>query len=177
MISRRPVGHESAAPGCHSNRLGCWRHSSAAGASLHGRRHQRSSGRTRRFGVSAHVWRASPDLIVGPIAGGETAFIKAVEGAEDKARSLARATCGSVDSGQGSLSLVSGGKRPYSLCGGRPCVRQGNWVQRPLQLPANQGSKIGESAALAIEPVPGPGGADRSNEAQGGNGSKASFST
>ena len=70
----------------------------------------------------------SPDLVVGLIAGGETAFIKAVEGAEDSEE------LGASDLRERGLSdngscRWPGGKRSYSLCGGRPCVRQGNWVQ------------------------------------------------
>lgn len=69
----------------------------------------------------------SPDLIVGLIAGGETAFIKAVEGAEDS-EELGANDLRAWTLGQG-FCRWPGSKRPYSLCGGRPCVRQGNWVQ------------------------------------------------
>ena len=152
--SRRPVGHESAAPGCHSNRLGCWRHSSAAGASLHGRRHQRSSGRTRRFGVSAHVWRVTRPGLSGSLPEARRRLSR-LSKVPKTARSLARATCGSVDSGQGSLSLAwrQSGRTPY-VVGGLAYAKATGC--KTIAIACNQGSKIGESAALAIEPVPGP---------------------
>ena len=96
----------------------------------------------------------SPDLIVGLIAGGETAFIKAVEGAEDSEE------LGASDLRERGLSdkdlvvgLAASGRTPYvvgGLVNARatgcktlgcrqlqwsctqlpwPCERQGNWVQ------------------------------------------------
>ena len=91
----------------------------------------------------------SPDLIVGLIAGGETAFIKAVEGAEDSEE------LGASDLRERGLSdkdlvvgLAASGRTPY--------VVGGLVYAKTIAIACNQGSKIGESADLAIEPVPGP---------------------
>ena len=86
----------------------------------------------------------SPDLIVGLIAVGETAFIKAVEGAEDSEE------LGASDLRERGLSdkdlvvgLAASGRTPYVVGG--------------LVYAKATGCKtIGESADLAIEPVPGP---------------------
>ena len=88
----------------------------------------------------------SPDLIVGLIAGGEMVFIKAVEGAEDSDE------LGANDLRERGLSdkdLVVGlaaSGLAYAKATG--C--------KTIAIACNQGSKIGESADLAIEPVPGP---------------------
>lgn len=96
----------------------------------------------------------SPDLIVGLIAGGETAFIKAVEGAEDSEE------LGASDLRERGLSdkdlvvgLAASGRTPY-VVGGLVYAKATGC--KTIAIACNQGSKIGESADLAIEPVPGP---------------------
>ena len=96
----------------------------------------------------------SPDLIVGLIAGGETAFIKAVEGAEDSEE------LGAGDLRERGLSdkdlvvgLAASGRTPY-VVGGLVYAKATGC--KTIAIACNQGSKIGESADLAIEPVPGP---------------------
>lgn len=96
----------------------------------------------------------SPDLIVGLIAGGETAFIKAVEGAEDSEE------LGASDLRERGLSdkdlvvgLAASGRTPY-VVGGLAYAKATGC--KTIAIACNQGSKIGESADLAIEPVPGP---------------------
>jgi len=96
----------------------------------------------------------SPDLIVGLIAGGETAFIKAVEGAEDSDE------LGANDLRERGLSdkdlvvgLAASGRTPY-VVGGLVYAKATGC--KTIAIACNQGSKIGESADLAIEPVPGP---------------------
>lgn len=96
----------------------------------------------------------SPDLIVGLIAGGETAFIKAVEGAEDSEE------LGASDLRERGLSdkdlvvgLAASGRTPY-VVGGLAYAKTTGC--KTIAIVCNQGSKIGESADLAIEPVPGP---------------------
>lgn len=96
----------------------------------------------------------SPDLIVGLIAGGETAFIKAVEGAEDSDE------LGANDLRERGLSdkdlvvgLAASGRTPY-VVGGLAYAKATGC--KTIAIACNQGSKIGESADLAIEPVPGP---------------------
>lgn len=96
----------------------------------------------------------SPDLIVGLIAGGETAFIKAVEGAEDSEE------LGASDLRERGLSandlvigLAASGRTPY-VVGGLAYAKTAGC--KTIAIACNQGSKIGEGADLAIEPVPGP---------------------
>ena len=96
----------------------------------------------------------SPDLVVGLIAGGETAFIKAVEGAEDSEE------LGASDLRERGLSdkdlvvgLAASGRTPY-VVGGLAYAKATGC--KTIAIACNQGSKIGESADLAIEPVPGP---------------------
>ena len=96
----------------------------------------------------------SPDLIVGLIAGGETAFTRAVEGAEDSEE------LGASDLREHGLSskdlvvgLAASGRTPYVLGGLAYAKATGC---KTIAIACNQGSKIGESADLAIEPVPGP---------------------
>lgn len=96
----------------------------------------------------------SPDLIVGLIAGGETAFIRAVEGAEDSDE------LGANDLRERGLSdkdlvvgLAASGRTPY-VVGGLVYAKATGC--KTIAIACNQGSKIGESADLAIEPVPGP---------------------
>lgn len=96
----------------------------------------------------------SPDLIVGLIAGGETAFIKAVEGAEDSEE------LGASDLRERGLSdkdlvvgLAASGRTPY-VVGGLVYAKATGC--KTIAIACNLGSKIGESADLAIEPVPGP---------------------
>ncbi|MFR2032193.1 MAG: N-acetylmuramic acid 6-phosphate etherase [Collinsella sp.] len=94
----------------------------------------------------------SPDLIVGLIAGGETAFIKAVEGAEDS-EELGASDLRERGLGQGSCRWP-GSKRSYSMWWA-PWYAKTTGC-KTIAIVCNQGSKIGESADLAIEPVPGP---------------------
>ena len=96
----------------------------------------------------------SPDLVVGLIAGGETAFVKAVEGAEDSEE------LGASDLRERGLSdkdlvvgLAASGRTPY-VVGGLVYAKATGC--KTIAIACNQGSKIGESADLAIEPVPGP---------------------
>ena len=88
----------------------------------------------------------SPDLIVGLIAGGETAFIKAVEGASDlRERGLSDKDL--------VVGLAASGRTPY-VVGGLVYAKATGC--KTIAIACNQGSTIGESADLAIEPVPGP---------------------
>ena len=96
----------------------------------------------------------SPDRVVGLIAGGEGAFIKAVEGAEDSAE------LGAKDLREHDLTakdmvvgLAASGRTPYVLGGLRYARELGC---KTVAIACNAGSKIGAEAALAIEPVPGP---------------------
>lgn len=96
----------------------------------------------------------SPDLIVGLIAGGEQAFIKAVEGAEDS-RELGRQDLESRNLTAHDLviGIAASGRTPYVLgaldyANGLGC--------HTVAISCNQGSAIGQAAQLAIEVVVGP---------------------
>ena len=80
----------------------------------------------------------SPDLVVGLIAGGEKAFIKAVEGAEDS-RELGR-----DDLKDNNLTKLGGLDYAREL----GC--------RTVAISCNAGSAVGQAADLAIEVVVGP---------------------
>lgn len=96
----------------------------------------------------------SPDLIVGLIAGGETAFIKAVEGAEDSEELGASDLRGRGLSDKDLVvGLAASGRTPY-VVGGLVYAKATGC--KTIAIACNQGSKIGKSADLAIEPVPGP---------------------
>lgn len=96
----------------------------------------------------------SPDLIVGLIAGGESAFLKAVEGAEDSRELGAKDL---KDHGLKSCDLVIGiaasGRTPYVL-GGLDYAKQTGC--RTVAISCNAGAAISAAADLAIEVVPGP---------------------
>lgn len=96
----------------------------------------------------------SPDTVVGLIAGGDKAFIKAVEGAEDSAE-LGRQDL--VNIGLTSRDLVVGiaasGRTPYVL-GGLEYAQ--NMGCHTVGISCNPGSAVGRAAELAIEVVPGP---------------------
>lgn len=96
----------------------------------------------------------SPDLIVGLIAGGEQAFTKAVEGAEDS-RELGRQDLESRNLTAHDLviGIAASGRTPYVLgaldyANGLGC--------HTVAISCNQGSAIGQAAQLAIEVVVGP---------------------
>lgn len=96
----------------------------------------------------------SPDMVVGLIAGGDGAFVKAVEGAEDSAqlgeddlRNL------EVTAADVVVGLAASGRTPYVI-GGLNYAREVGC--KTIAIACNRGSKIGAAADLAIEPVPGP---------------------
>lgn len=96
----------------------------------------------------------SPDMVVGLIAGGEKAFIKAVEGAEDST------TLGEKDLKEIQLSnrdivigIAASGRTPYVVHGMKYAKSIGCKV---VALVCNKGSEMAEIADLAIEPIPGP---------------------
>ena len=96
----------------------------------------------------------SPDVVVGLMAGGTPAFVKAVEGAEDSQ------TMGEEDLKEIHLSpadivigLAASGRTPYVIYGLRYAKKIGC---RTVAVSCNRDSEIGKEADLAIEPVPGP---------------------
>lgn len=96
----------------------------------------------------------SPDLIVGLIAGGEQAFTKAVEGAEDS-RELGRQDLESRNLTAHDLviGIAASGRTPYVL----GALDYANSLGcHTVAISCNQGSAIGQAAQLAIEVVVGP---------------------
>ena len=96
----------------------------------------------------------SPDVVVGLMAGGTPAFVRAVEGAEDSQ------IMGEEDLKEIHLSpadivigLAASGRTPYVIYGLRYAKKIGC---RTVAVSCNRDSEIGKEADLAIEPVPGP---------------------
>ena len=96
----------------------------------------------------------SPDMVVGLIAGGSSAFIKAVEGAEDSttlcAEELKAINLSSKDI---VIGLAASGRTPYVVHG----LKYANSVGcETVAIACTKNSEIGKEAKLAIEPVTGP---------------------
>ena len=117
------------------------------------------AGTSGRLGVLDAVecpptFGVSPDVVVGLMAGGTPAFVRAVEGAEDSQ------TMGDEDLKEIHLSpadivigLAASGRTPYVIYGLRYAKKIGC---RTVAVSCNRDSEIGKEADLAIEPVPGP---------------------
>lgn len=93
-------------------------------------------------------------MVVGLIAGGPKAFIKAVEGAEDSMelgrKDLEEIQLRSVDT---VIGLAASGRTPYVSGGLQYASELGC---RTVAISCNEGSEIGKNANLAIEVVVGP---------------------
>ena len=96
----------------------------------------------------------SPETVVGLIAGGDRAFLKAVEGAEDSRElgeeDLRRLGLTPKDTVVG---IAASGRTPYVLGG---LHYAGTVGCHTAAISCNPGSPIGKAAQLAIEVVPGP---------------------
>lgn len=96
----------------------------------------------------------SDEVVVGLIAGGERAFIKAVEGAEDSCilgeEDLKQHQADSRDT---VIGLAASGRTPYVISGLRYAKSIGC---RTVGIACNKDSEVGCEADLAIEPVCGP---------------------
>ncbi|MDF3005557.1 MAG: N-acetylmuramic acid 6-phosphate etherase [Oscillospiraceae bacterium] len=96
----------------------------------------------------------SPDVVVGLIAGGEKAFIKAVEGAEDSfelgAENLRQIKLTERDVVVG---IAASGRTPYVLGGLDYAKKTGCHT---AAIACNVGSDVGAAAEIAIEAVVGP---------------------
>ena len=117
------------------------------------------AGTSGRLGVLDAVecpptFGVAPEVVVGLIAGGEKAFVKAVEGAEDS-RQLGHDDL--VDIGLQKRDIVIGiaasGRTPYVLGGLAYAQEMGCHT---VGISCNPGSAVGAAAELAIEVVPGP---------------------
>lgn len=117
------------------------------------------AGTSGRLGVLDAVecpptFGVSPDVVVGLIAGGQGAFVRAVEGAEDNAALGADDLRGlGVTARDLVVGLAASGRTPYVLGGLRYARELGC---KTVAIACNRGSQIGSVAELAIEPVPGP---------------------
>ena len=117
------------------------------------------AGTSGRLGVLDAVecpptFGVSPDVVVGLIAGGEGAFVKAVEGAEDSA-TLGVDDLKALNLNQRDIviGLAASGRTPYVVHALRYAREFGC---KTVAIACNRGSEIGAEAELAIEPVPGP---------------------
>lgn len=117
------------------------------------------AGTSGRLGVLDAVecpptFGVSPDVVIGLIAGGEKAFVKAVEGAEDSK------TLGTKDLKEIGLTnkdvvigIAASGRTPYVIHALRYAHSIGT---KTAIIACNKDSKMSKEADIAIEPVPGP---------------------
>jgi len=94
------------------------------------------------------------NLVVGLLAGGEKAFVKAVEGAEDS-HTLCEKELKDINLQPEDIviGLAASGRTPYVIYG----LRYANSLRcKTVAIACNKNSEIGKEAKLAIEPEPGP---------------------
>ncbi len=94
------------------------------------------------------------EMVVGLIAGGEKAFVEAVEGAEDS-ETLCEEELRAINltSKDIVIGLAASGRTPYVIHGLDYANQTGCHT---VAIACNKGSDIGKTAELAIEPVTGP---------------------
>lgn len=117
------------------------------------------AGTSGRLGVLDAVecpptFGVSTDVVVGLIAGGERAFVKAVEGAEDS-RELGKADLEAIGLTPKDLvvGIAASGRTPYVLGG---LAYANSLGCKTAAISCNPGSAVGKEARLAIEVAPGP---------------------
>ena len=117
------------------------------------------AGTSGRLGVLDAVecpptFGVAPEVVVGLIAGGEKAFVKAVEGAEDS-RELGRQDLIDINANKNDIviGIAASGRTPYVLGGLAYAQEVGCHT---VGISCNPGSAVGAAAELAIEVVPGP---------------------
>ena len=117
------------------------------------------AGTSGRLGVLDAVecpptFGVAPEVVVGLIAGGEKAFVKAVEGAEDS-RELGRQDLIDINVTKTDIviGIAASGRTPYVLGGLAYAQEIGCHT---VGISCNPGSAVGAAAELAIEVVPGP---------------------
>ena len=117
------------------------------------------AGTSGRLGVLDSVecpptFGVSPEMVVGLIAGGEGAFMKAVEGAEDSEVLGVEELKGIGLSGRDIVvGIAASGRTPYVI-GGLEYAR--SLGCKTIAVACNKGSLVGAAADLAVEPVTGP---------------------
>lgn len=96
----------------------------------------------------------SKELVVGLIAGGEKAFVEAVEGAEDS-KTLCEEELKAIhlSSDDIVIGLAASGRTPYVIYGLNFANKTGC---KTVAIACNRGADIGTEAKLSIEPVTGP---------------------
>ena len=117
------------------------------------------AGTSGRLGVLDAVecpptFGVAPEVVVGLIAGGEKAFVKAVEGAEDSLE-LGRGDLVNINLSKNDIviGIAASGRTPYVL-GGLAYAKEVGCHTAGIS--CNPGSAVGAAAELAIEVVPGP---------------------
>ncbi len=117
------------------------------------------AGTSGRLGVLDAVecpptFGVSRELVVGLIAGGDKAFVEAVEGAEDS-ETLCEADLKEIGltSKDIVIGLAASGRTPYVIYGLDYANKTGCHT---VAIACNKGSDVGKKANLAIEPVTGP---------------------
>ena len=117
------------------------------------------AGTSGRLGVLDAVecpptFGVAPEVVVGLIAGGEKAFVKAVEGAEDS-RELGRQDLIDINANKNDIiiGIAASGRTPYVLGGLAYAQEVGCHT---VGISCNPGSAVGAAGELAIEVVPGP---------------------
>ncbi len=117
------------------------------------------AGTSGRLGVLDAVecpptFGVAPEVVVGLIAGGEKAFVKAVEGAEDS-RELGRQDLIDINLQKSDIviGIAASGRTPYVL-GGLAYAKEVGC--HTVGISCNPGSAVGAAGELAIEVVPGP---------------------
>ena len=95
----------------------------------------------------------APGMVVGLIAGGEQAFLKAVEGADDRALGQSDLEAYGLNAKDVVIGIAASGRTPYVL-GGLAYARSVGC--RTAAIACNTGSEIGRAADLAIEVEVGP---------------------
>ncbi|MBF0911944.1 MAG: N-acetylmuramic acid 6-phosphate etherase [Atopobiaceae bacterium] len=117
------------------------------------------AGTSGRLGVLDAVecpptFGVSPDVVVGLIAGGEKAFVRAVEGAEDSLE-LCEEELKKIGLNKNDIAIgiAASGRTPYVIGGLRYARSLGC---KTVVIACNKGSEVGKEAELAIEPSCGP---------------------
>lgn len=117
------------------------------------------AGTSGRLGVLDAVecpptFGVSPDMVVGLIAGGEKAFVKAVEGAEDD-QELGKNDLVEINLQKNDIliGIAASGRTPYVL-GALAYAKEVGC--HTVSIACNENSPVGKEAELAIEVVVGP---------------------
>ncbi|QDU08656.1 N-acetylmuramic acid 6-phosphate etherase [Gimesia aquarii] len=100
------------------------------------------------------TFNSPPELVVGLIAGGESALTSAIEGAEDHPE-FAIADLNQIDFHQNDVlvGIATSGRTPYVIAGLKYAQEQG---AQTIAITCNQENQLAEIANLTICPIVGP---------------------